>query len=272
MENEDDRGRIVIAIGQCEAVPGKVEANLDTIRRIASDAAAGGADLLVLPEMVLTGYAIGPERLAQLAEPFDGPNMRQMAELCRKLGLAICFGHPERDGQSIYNALTFIDESGRPLLNARKMHLYGEVDAEQFSRAETLPATATWHGWNIGAAICYDIEFPETARLLALQGVDLICVPTANMVGFDSVSEVLLPARGLENQVYVAYANLCGSDKEYQYNGISVVIGPDGETLASAKRDETLLYAELDQQTLEASRRANPYLSDRRPDLYHLGP
>ena len=272
MEHEDDRSRIVVAVAQCETVAGDVEANLDMIRRIASEAADGGADLLVLPEMVLTGYAIGSERLAQLAEPLDGPSMRKVADLCRKLGLAICFGHPEYDGHRIYNALTLIDESGRSLLNGRKMHLYGAVDAEQFCRAEALPSTVIWHGWKIGAAICYDIEFPETARLLAVQGADLICVPTANMVGFDAVSEVLLPARGLENQVYVAYANLCGSDEVYQYNGISVIVGPDGKTLARAERGEALLYAELDKETLAASRRANPYLSDRRTDLYRLDP
>src|SRR5699024_5866281 len=130
--------------------------------------------------------------------------------------------------------------------------------------AESLPPTAIWRGWKIGAAICYDIEFPETARMLALQGVDLICVPTANMVGFDSVSEILLPARGLENQVYVVYANLCGSDEEYQYNGLSVIIGPNGKTLASAERKETILYAELDQEVLEASRQENSYLFARR--------
>lgn len=266
----DDHSRLVVAIGQCQAEPGNVEANLEMIRRIASEASDGGADLLVLPEMVLTGYAIGPERLAQLAEPLDGPSMRQVADLCRTLGLAICFGHPERDGQRIYNAVTFIDEFGMTLLSGRKMHLYGEVDAEQFWSAEALPSTAIWHGWNIGAAICYDIEFPETARLLAVQGVDLICVPTANMVGFDSVSDILLPARALENQIYVAYANLCGSDEVYQYNGISVVVGPDGKTLAKAERSEALRYAELDHQMLESSRRDNPYLADRRTDLHHL--
>lgn len=272
MGHGDDRNRIVVAIGQCEAVPGDLEANLEIIRGIAHRAADGGADLLVLPEMVLTGYAIGSERLAQLAEPLDGPSMHQVADLCRKLRLAICFGHPEHDGQRIYNALTLIDESGSWLLNGRKMHLYGEVDTEQFYRAEALPSTVTWHGWQIGAAICYDIEFPETARLLALQGADLICVPTANMIGFDAVSEVLLPARGLENQVYVAYANLCGSDEAYQYNGLSVIVGPDGKTLAKAERGEELLYAELDKETLAASRRANPYLSDRRTDLYRPDP
>lgn len=268
MGYEDDRNRMIIALGQCEAVPGDVEANLDMIRGIATEAADHGADLLVLPEMVLTGYAIGADRLAQLAEPLDGPSMRQVAELCRTLELAICFGHPESDGQRVYNALTLIDETGAVLLNGRKMHLYGDVDAEQFSPAETRPSIVTWHGWNIGAAICYDIEFPETARLLAVQGADLICVPTANMVGFDAVSEVLLPARGLENQVYVAYANLCGSDEVYQYNGMSVVVGPAGNTLAQAERGETILYSQLDQQVLEASRRANPYLADRRTDLF----
>lgn len=268
MGHENDRSRIVVAVGQCEAMAGDIQANLGMIRRTAREAANGGADLLVLPEMVVTGYAVGSERLAQLAEPLDGPSMREVADLCRNLGLAICLGHPEHDGQRIYNAFTLFDESGMRLLNGRKMHLYGEVDAEQFYRAEALPSTVTWRGWQIGAAICYDIEFPETARLLALQGADLICVPTANMVGFDAVSEVLLPARGLENQVYVAYANLCGSDEVFQYNGISVIVGPDGTTLARAERGEELLYAELDKETLAASRHANPFLADRRADLY----
>lgn len=89
-----------------------------------------------------------------------------------------------------------------------------------------------WRSWEIGVAICYDIQFPEVARLLELQGANLICVPAANMVGFDALSDMLLAARGLENQVYVAYANLSGNDEQFQYNGLSVLIGPDSEVRA----------------------------------------
>jgi 5-aminopentanamidase len=123
-------------------------------------------------------------------------------------------------------------------------------------------------GIRVGLLICYDVEFPESVRLLALAGADLIAVPTALMDPFGAVARILVPARAVENQVFLAYANRTGREGDLDYCGLSCVVGPDGAELTRAGRGEQLLLADLDLARLSASRLANPYLADRRPELY----
>ncbi|GAB3194332.1 carbon-nitrogen hydrolase family protein [Nesterenkonia suensis] len=251
-----------------------VERALSRTDRLAAEAATAGADLLVLPEMHLSGYAIGRAAVEAFAEESGGPARTRMAEIARTHGVAICHGFPERDGPCVYNSAAFIDERGTELLRWRKLHRFGDVDARQFDRTgfaeEGLSGAglvADWRGWSIGLAICYDVEFPETARRLALAGADLVVVPTANMVGFEAVSRLLVPARALENQMYVAYANYTGADESFEYNGLSLIAGPDGAPVVSAGVGEELLVGRVSAAELAESRRANPYLRDRRDDL-----
>lgn len=257
-----------LALAQIPPIPGDVAANLDRIDSLAARAAGSGADLLVLPEMVLTGYAIGAERARALAESADGPSARRIAGIARSHGLAIAYGYPRLapDG-GVHNAAALISEAGAQVLNYAKTHLFGDVDAGQFAPGEARPGVAQWRGWSVGLAVCYDIEFPEVGRWLAAAGADLALVPTANMTGFDEVSRLLVPARALENGMYVAYANYCGADARFDYGGLSVVAGPDGKLIAEAGRGEELLFATADPQVLAAARERYTYRADRREDL-----
>lgn len=271
---QEPGARLRVALAQVPPITGTavgadvVDAAVVRADRLAGQAVAAGADVLVLPEMHLTGYAIGGEAVRALAVEPEGAASRRMASVAAEHGIAICHGFPERDGVAVYNAAEFIDETGRQLLTTRKLHLFGDVDVDQFSRSSQMPQVVSWRGWGLGLAICYDVEFPEVGRALALAGADLVCVPTANMVGFDAVSRLLVPARAYENQFYLAYANYCGSDATFDYNGLSVVVGPDGEPLASAGRGEELIIADASWAALGASREHNPYLRDRRGDLF----
>ena len=123
-------------------------------------------------------------------------------------------------------------------------------------------------GVRVGILICYDVEFPEAVRALALAGADLVAVPTALMRPYQVVTRTVVPTRAYENQVYVAYANRCGSEGELTYAGESCVVGPDGADLARAGSGEELLLAEIDPARLAASRADNTHLRDRRPALY----
>lgn len=257
-----------VAAGQCASVAGDVSANLQTVERLATQAAAADADLLVLPEMILTGYGIGAEAVARLAEPLDGPALTRVGEIAREHGLALCLGHPEREGEAVYNTASFIDEHGRRLTGGRKMHMFGDVDVAQFTRGDTVPAPASWRGTSVATAICYDIEFPETARALASAGAELLCVPTANMVGIDVVQQLLVPARAAENQVFVVYANHTGQDALFEYNGLSEIVGPDGAVLGAAGRGAELVVVDVDLAAIGAVRAENDYLADRRRDLF----
>eukprot|EP01132_Coremiostelium_polycephalum_P013857 gene13857-16856_t len=230
---------------------------------------ATDADLLVLPEMFLTGYNIGVEAVGALAETQDGPSAQSIAALAKNSGVAILYGYPERgaDGQ-IYNAVQLIDANGQRLCNYRKTHLFGDLDNSMFSAGDDDFPLVELNGWKLGFLICYDLEFPENTRRLALAGAELILVPTANMVPFDFVADVTVRARAFENQCYVAYANYCGQEGEIQYCGQSSIAAPDGQRIAQAGLDEALIVGTLDRQLMVDSRAANRYLLDRRPELY----
>ena len=258
-----------IAIFQGPAETGSVARNLRLLEERAAAAAGAGADLLICPEMFLTGYSIGAAAAARLAEPADGPSFASAAAIARKTGLALLYGYPERgaDG-AIYNAVRLIDRDGQGFANYRKCHLFGDLDRGMFWAGSGPSAVVDLGGVRVGLLICYDVEFPESVRLLALAGADLVAVPTALMDPSEVVARTVVPARAVENQVFLAYANRCGRERDLRYCGQSCVVGPDGADLARAGGAEELILADLDLERLAASRRDNTYLADRRPELY----
>lgn len=246
-----------------------VAGNLARLSEIAKEAADAGAGLLILPEMYLTGYNIGAEAVARLAEPVAGPAAEKAASIAKDAGIALIYGYPERgeDG-CIYNAALLINRDGRAIANHRKTHLFGDIDRNAFSPGNGAPTVAEIDGMKLGILICYDVEFPENTRLLALAGADFVAVPTALMAPYDVIAKTLVPARAYENQLFLAYANRTGQEQELDYLGQSCIVAPDGAELARADAGEALILAELDGALLEKSRTLNTYLRDRRPDLY----
>ena len=259
-----------IAVFQGPAEPGDVARNLRLLEAQAAAAAAGGARLLICPEMFLTGYDIGAEQAARLAQPAaDGPSLARAAAIARSSGTALLFGYPERGGDgAVYNAVRLVGPDGGALADYRKCHLFGGLDRGMFRAGSAPSAVVALEGVRIGLLICYDVEFPEAVRLLALRGADLVAVPTALMEPFEVVARTLVPARAVENQVYLAYANRTGRERDLRYCGQSCVVGPDGADLARAGRGEELIFADLDLDSLAAARAHSTYLADRRPELY----
>jgi len=255
-----------IAVFQGPAQSGEPRQNLALLARIARE--AQGARLLILPEMFLTGYNIGPQAVQQLAEPAAGSSAQEIARIAQDIGVAILYGYPERAGNLVYNAAQLIDRNGQRLANHRKTHLFGTVDNEAFSSAAGALTIAELDGLRLGILICYDVEFPENVRLLALAEVDFVAVPTALMQPYEFIARSLVRARAYENQVFLAYANRCGQEGDLHYQGLSCIIGPDGSELARAGTNEELIRAELDRELLKRSRQINTYLVDRRPELY----
>jgi predicted amidohydrolase len=248
------------------------ELGLHALDRAAAQARAQGADLIVTPEMFCSGYAVGAPRLAAWAQHRDGAWAQAVGQIARQHGLAVVYGYPERHPNGApYNAVQIVDPSGHTGLHYRKTHLYGGLDQDQFQAGPDRATVLLWRGWCLGVLICYDVEFPETVRDLAAQGADVVLVPTANMCPFDEVQDILLPARALENRVYVAYANACGQEGPYVYNGRSTVCGPQGERLLMAHADEGLFTVPLSASALALARQ-RPYLSDRRLDLFGQRP
>lgn len=255
------------ALLQSSGRPGSVAENLKVLDAAAGRAAAAGALLLAAPEMFLTGYAIGDD-IGRLAETADGACADTIADIAGRHGLAIAYGYPERDGETVFNSAQMISAEGIRLANYRKTHLFGCFERDHFTPGEQPVVQAELGGLTVGLMICYDVEFPENVRAHALAGTDLLVVPTAQMHPFQFVAESMIPVRAFENQMYVAYVNRAGREGEFDFVGLSALAGPDGVARARAGRGEELVFADADPAFLAASREANPYLKDRRPGLY----
>ena len=252
-----------IAIQQMEAVAGDVAANLDRIAAAAEQAAAGGARLLVAPELALTGYGAG-EAIRSLAEPADGPQMKRLQALAVQHDIAIVAGFAERADGRLYNSLAMVADDARPFVY-RKTHLYADYERALFTPGRTSIDMWIFHDLKLSFLICYDVEFPENVRRLAKAGVEVVLVPTALPQGpFAAfIATQVVPVRAFENQVFVVYANHAGRDDRFAYAGLSCAAGPDGQFLAAAPDDQpALLFADIEPAAFAESRRANTYLAD----------
>ncbi len=257
-----------VAIFQGPQYGASLQANLLTLAQQAVAASKQGADLLICPEMFLTGYKIGPAAISELAQEADSEIIKQAQDIAKQQDIAILFGFPEAHQGKVYNAAVLIDENGNLLHIYRKTHLFGDIDRDAYSAGDTHSAIVNLHGFNIGILICYDVEFAENVRTLALAGADLIAVPTALMSPYEFVADNLVATRAYENQVYLAYANRCGEEQDLIYCGGSTIIAPDGECLARAGTDEALISAEFSLDDLQQKREFNTYFNDRRPRMY----
>lgn len=257
-----------LAIHQTAGSTRDAAANLESMAASAADAAREGARLLVLPELYLTGYNIG-EAVGELAEPADGPSARRAAEIARANDLAILYGYPAREGDELYNAAQLVDRDGRRVANHRKLHLPSAWEKRVFRRGGAL-TTCTIDGVRLGILVCYDVEFPESVRSLALAGAQVVLVPTALTQPYDRVSTRLVPTRAFENGVFVAYADRVGAEDDVAYCAGSCIVGPDGLDIARARRGEELVVADIDIARIAEVRDELPFLADRRPEIYRL--
>ncbi|MDE0703450.1 MAG: carbon-nitrogen hydrolase family protein [Rhodospirillaceae bacterium] len=257
-----------IAVLQMRAVAGDVAANLTRIESAAGQAADGGARILVAPELATTGYGAGP-RIADLAEPRDGRQVARLAAISQEHGLAVVAGFAERDGADIFNSLAFADGDSEPAVY-RKRQLYGAYEKALFSPGPPTDALCTVDGLTFGLLICYDVEFPELVRRLALAGADAVLVPTAlpESPFATFIATAVVPVRAFENQIFIAYANHAGRDDSFSYAGRSRIVGPDGAALAAAgSSEDTVIFADIDLDAFVRSREANTYLKDLRTTL-----
>jgi predicted amidohydrolase len=231
---------------------------------------AAGAQLLLCPECWLGGYNIG-EEVSRVAEPADGPSARRIADIARAHGLAIAYGYAERaGGAEIFNSVQVMDPTGRPLAHYRKTHLFGPQERASYVPGTGFAVPFDFAGLRIGLLICYDVEYPESVRTLTLMGAELVLVPTALTDEYGRVPEVIIPARSLENQIFVAYCNRAGVENGMPFLGQSCITGPDGHHLAMVRNGEALLFADIEPALRTASERVYPYRTDRRPELYGL--
>lgn len=256
----------LLAVAQLTPARLDKEANLDRIEGAMGRAAAAGAHAILFPELFLTGYFLTPA-LTDLAEPKDGPSLTRIAAMARRHGLLTVCGWPEtNDGGLPYNSAVIIERDGSILGRYRKTHLFGR-EPEFFSVGDRLHAFDTSLG-RVGVVICYDIEFPETARLLTIDGAAVLLIPTANMDPYAPYQAVFTRARAMENGIYVAIANTVGTLDGLRFFGESSVVGPNGSVIDIADGQERTLIARVDLSQVPPADPTLRYLGNRRPELY----
>jgi len=263
-----DAGTLRISVLQHAPTPLDVARSLERLEREARAAAEEGSELLVVPEASLTGYNITRADARSVAEGIDGELSAGVAAICRTAGIAILAARIARVGDTLANVAELVDRHGATLAHYRKTHLWGDLDAALFVAGDDLAPVVELCGWRIGILICYDVEFPETVRRLALEGAELVLVPTALMHPFTFVPDHLVRVRAAENGLALAYANYCGAENGLVYAGRSAIVAPDGETLARAAEAPVRLTATLERAAIVRARAALPYLRDRRAGLY----
>ncbi len=242
----------------------------------AAEAAASGADLIVLPELATSGYVFRDLAEANLrAESPDGDTVSLYRELSRRHGAVVVAGFCERSaGERPYNSLVVVD-GGDVLAIYRKTHLWGTEKRVFAVGSERAPVVQTRLG-QLAAMICYDLEFPEMVRDVSLRGAQIVLGPSnwpaVREVAGERPPEVLkAQANAAVNRVFVAVADRVGAERGVDWIGGSVISDPDGHLVAGpALGEETVLVADVDLGRA-LDKRCGPWndvFADRRTDLY----
>ncbi len=265
-----------VAAIQMDVRLGDRERNLERVAEFAREASAGGARLLVFPECVVTGYCFeSREEAAALAEPVPGPSTERVGELARELDVTIVFGLIESSGEHLFNALAMVSPAGL-VAGYRKIHLPW-LGLDRFVTPGDRPfAVHELPFCRVGMNICYDGSFPESARVMALAGADVIVLPTNWPPGAEEFALHAIPARGMENVVYYVAANRVGEERGFRFIGLSRIVDVNGRTLALADGEsETVLIAEIDPSRARRKklvrvpgRHSIDRFADRRPEFY----
>ncbi len=257
-------GKHLIALFQAAATNEEPTCNIPRMKEQIQKASVLGAEMIVFPELFLTGYHRSETEIASLAELKEGYAFQQLSLAAKEEGIAVVYGYPEVDhtsGKSLYyNSAQMIDKNGRSVMNYRKVHLwlYNGYEApftpgDQFTVVECC-------GMKVGLLICYDTEFPESVRSLALKGAQLVLAPSAATGIVSNIMHHVTACRAAENGIYMAPVNYAKST----FCGRTMCCDPRGDIVVAAGLEETLLLASIDVNLKPQW----SYLAHRRPTTY----
>ena len=254
---------------------GELDSNRRRAASAVSAAASDGAALIVLPELCVSGYVFRDAAEArELAEPIDGPTVEGWREQSVRDEIAIVGGVCELDDDGLLRNSAVLIEAGELLAVYRKIHLW---DREKlvFTPGDDPPPVVETSLARVGVGICYDSQFPEAMRMLALAGAEVIAVPTNNPVVGPELEplpgELLLASTtAMVNRVYVAQADRTGLERGVEWVGATAIAAPTGRLLTQRLSGEGQVSADIDPALARDKQlgERNDALSDRRPELY----
>ena len=246
----------------------------ENIRKIRQFAEEAKSDIIVFPELCTTGYFFqSRDESSYFAEPFTGPTCSEIQEISTSQNKIIIFGFAEKSGDNVYNSAAILFPDSSKSVVYRKTHLFYK-ERFCFDEGDTgfFVVKDDKTDINIGIMICYDWRFPEAARTLGLLGADLIVCPS-NLV--TKIWPLVMPARAIENKVYLAVANRYGieksNDESVEFNGSSGIWSYNGEVMTKAdKTGDIILTVEIEpEKTRDKSfNEYNDIFKDRRPEFY----
>lgn len=252
-----------ICVFQPDTVWEDKQANMLRCGQAVKEAALGGAELAVFPEMTLTGFTLNTE-----AADSSGDTVRFFSECSKERSVSCAFGYSARERDKLFNRLTLVDKTGAVLRSYDKIHPFSYCGEDSVFTAGGKAATARLGGMTFGLAICYDLRFPELFGELA-KTADCIIVIANWPEKRREHWRTLLKARAIETQCYIVGCNRCGSGNGLYYSGDSAVYAPDGRLIAQAEQGrEQLIFADISSGVVKAVREDFPVRNDRRVDLY----
>ena len=270
--------KIKLALCQMNVVDNK-EKNLETATLMIKDSVSENADFIVLPEMFNCPYS--NDKFIEYAEKeSDSQTLNKISSLAKENGVYVLAGSiPEKEGSKLYNASYLFDRNGEIRAKHRKMHLF-DIDVKgkiTFKESDVLTAgndftIANTEFGKIGIGICYDVRFPELARIMVENGALMLIYPGAfNMTTGPAHWELLFRSRALDNQVYcIGVAPALNEDASYHSFGHSIIANPWGEIIAEADEKENLIISEIDLDEIKRIREELPLLKNKREDLYEV--
>lgn len=259
-----------VAAAQISCELGNFDVNMRKLRDFTARAKNSGAELIVFPEMVDTGYSMPV--IQKHAKPWKDGAVPELQRFAKENAIAIIAGISDRDGDPIFNAQVFVSASGEMIGKYRKTHLVTAAPLDEracFSPGNEFVVFAAG-AFNIGLSICYDLRFPEVGRALVVKrGANVIVNSSAWPVVRAEHLRILAVARAVENQCYFIIANRVGTDDGVTLCGNSMIIDPSGKILASASPDrEELIQAEISTDIIDEVRKKVPAFAHRRDELY----
>ncbi len=262
-----------IVAAQISCALGDLKGNVRKVREFSSRAKKSGAELIVFPEMVDTGYSM--PTIQKHAAAWKEGAVPELQRIASELSLAIVCGLSERDGASIYNAQVLVDANGEITAKYRKTHLVRAAPLDErncFSPGNEF-VSCKIDKFKLGLSICYDLRFPEMCRTLALEH-DVNVFVNSSAWPFVRVEHlrILALARAIENQSYLVLASRVGTDDGVTFCGTSAIIDPYGAIVAAASADrEELLEAEISKEVIDSVRDQMAIFAHRRAELYKKG-
>jgi predicted amidohydrolase len=261
-----------VALAQISCKQGDKAENIKKIERNVIQAKKQGADLVIFPELSLTGYTLR-DRVYELAETIPGCSIGILEKIAKRARVHLVVGMPElseKTQATIYNTAVLIGPNGS-IGKYRKMYLptHSVFEEKRYFRLGYQTAAIDTELGIIGLTICYDVFFPEVSRLTRLKGSKLIVCISASPAVRRAFFETLTAARAIENTAFLAYVNLVGVENGLQFWGGSRLIGPNGKNIVKAKYDEEdLVVGEVDYADIDPVETFVPTLRDLRPEFF----